>query len=51
MPTGSFDANIVANDEGGKLARWLKSEGDSVVLMAIGEIETDKATMEIEWGC
>ena len=33
----------------GKLARWLKREGDSVVPGdVIAEIETDKATMEVE---
>src|SRR5579862_3310087 len=33
----------------GKLARWLKKEGDAVKPgQAIAEIETDKATMEVE---
>src|ERR1700744_3806306 len=33
----------------GKLARWLKAEGDHVAPGdAIAEIETDKATMEVE---
>ena len=33
----------------GKLARWLKSEGDAVKAgQVIAEIETDKATMEVE---
>ncbi|MCW8861083.1 MAG: pyruvate dehydrogenase complex E1 component subunit beta [Rhodospirillales bacterium] len=33
----------------GKLSKWLKSEGDAVAAGdAIAEIETDKATMEIE---
>jgi len=33
----------------GKLAKWLKQEGDDVVSGdAIAEIETDKATMEVE---
>lgn len=33
----------------GKLAKWLKSEGDEVVAGdVIAEIETDKATMEVE---
>ena len=33
----------------GKLAKWLKSEGDDVVAGdVIAEIETDKATMEVE---
>ena len=33
----------------GKLARWLKSEGDDVSAGdVIAEIETDKATMEVE---
>jgi pyruvate dehydrogenase E1 component beta subunit len=33
----------------GKLARWLKNEGDSVAAGdIIAEIETDKATMEVE---
>jgi len=35
--------------EEGKLAKWLKSEGDSVEIGdVIAEIETDKATMEVE---
>ncbi|MDA1133276.1 MAG: pyruvate dehydrogenase complex E1 component subunit beta [Proteobacteria bacterium] len=33
----------------GKLARWLKAEGDAVAAGdALAEIETDKATMEVE---
>ena len=33
----------------GKLARWLKTEGDAVRAGdVIAEIETDKATMEVE---
>src|SRR5215469_15575902 len=33
----------------GKIARWLKAEGDHVAPGdAIAEIETDKATMEVE---
>ena len=33
----------------GKIARWLKKEGDTVKSgMVIAEIETDKATMEVE---
>ena len=33
----------------GKLARWLKAEGDDVIAGdVIAEIETDKATMEVE---
>ncbi len=33
----------------GKLARWIKSEGDEVHAGdVIAEIETDKATMEVE---
>jgi pyruvate dehydrogenase E1 component beta subunit len=35
--------------EAGKLAKWLKKEGDSVTSGdVIAEIETDKATMEVE---
>ena len=35
--------------EHGKLAKWLKKEGDKVASGdAIAEIETDKATMEVE---
>ena len=35
--------------EEGKLARWLIKEGDSIAAGdVIAEIETDKATMEIE---
>src|SRR6202044_1895171 len=33
----------------GKIARWLKKEGDTVKAgQVIAEIETDKATMEVE---
>ncbi|HRK95554.1 MAG TPA: pyruvate dehydrogenase complex dihydrolipoamide acetyltransferase, partial [Rhodospirillales bacterium] len=33
----------------GKLARWLKREGDAIATGdVIAEIETDKATMEVE---
>ncbi len=33
----------------GKLAKWLKKEGDTITSgMVIAEIETDKATMEVE---
>ncbi|MFT8790296.1 biotin/lipoyl-containing protein, partial [Komagataeibacter saccharivorans] len=33
----------------GKLARWLKTEGDTIASGdVIAEIETDKATMEVE---
>src|ERR1700743_1100891 len=33
----------------GKLARWLKKEGDTVKAgQVLAEIETDKATMEVE---
>ena len=33
----------------GKLARWLKAEGDEITAGdVIAEIETDKATMEVE---
>ena len=35
--------------EEGKLAKWLKNEGDNVEIGdVIAEIETDKATMEVE---
>ena len=35
--------------EQGKLAKWLKNEGDAVKAGdVIAEIETDKATMEVE---
>ena len=35
--------------EEGKLAKWLKAEGDAVKPGdVIAEIETDKATMEVE---
>ena len=37
--------------EEGKLAKWLVNEGDEVKSgMVIAEIETDKATMEVEAG-
>ena len=35
--------------ESGKLAKWLKAEGDPVRSGdVVAEIETDKATMEVE---
>ena len=35
--------------EEGKLAKWLVAEGDTITSgMVIAEIETDKATMEVE---
>ena len=35
--------------EEGKLAKWLVNEGDRITSgMIIAEIETDKATMEVE---
>ena len=35
--------------EEGKLAKWMKAEGDEVAAGdVIAEIETDKATMEVE---
>ena len=49
MPTEVLMPTLSPTMKAGKLARWLKSEGDSVVPgEVLAEIETDKATMEIE---
>ena len=45
----NLDARPFADHDRRKLARWLKSEGDDVSAGdVIAEIETDKATMEVE---
>ena len=49
MPTQILMPALSPTMEEGKLARWVKSEGDAVRSGdVIAEIETDKATMEIE---
>ena len=49
MPTQVLMPALSPTMEEGKLAKWIKAEGDSVRSGdVIAEIETDKATMEIE---
>src|SRR5262249_145478 len=49
MPTPILMPALSPTMGQGKLAKWLKNEGDKVSSGdAIGEIETDKATMEVE---
>jgi pyruvate dehydrogenase E1 component beta subunit len=49
MPTEVLMPALSPTMEEGKLAKWLKSEGDTVKSGdVIAEIETDKATMEVE---
>ena len=49
MPTDILMPALSPTMEEGKLAKWLKSEGDTVSSGdVIAEIETDKATMEVE---
>jgi len=49
MPTPILMPALSPTMEQGKLAKWLKKEGDKVLSGdAIAEIETDKATMEVE---
>ncbi len=49
MPTQILMPALSPTMEEGKLAKWVKSEGDEVRSGdVIAEIETDKATMEIE---
>jgi pyruvate dehydrogenase E2 component (dihydrolipoamide acetyltransferase) len=49
MPTNVLMPALSPTMEKGKLAKWLKKEGDTVKSGDIlAEIETDKATMEIE---
>ena len=49
MPTEILMPALSPTMTEGNLAKWLKREGDSVVSGdAIAEIETDKATMEVE---
>ncbi|QIG51149.1 pyruvate dehydrogenase complex dihydrolipoamide acetyltransferase [Nordella sp. HKS 07] len=49
MPTNILMPALSPTMEKGKLAKWLKKEGDSVKSGDIlAEIETDKATMEVE---
>ncbi len=49
MPTPILMPALSPTMEQGKLAKWLKKEGDKVASGdAIAEIETDKATMEVE---
>jgi pyruvate dehydrogenase E1 component beta subunit len=49
MPTNVLMPALSPTMEQGKLAKWLKKEGDSIKSGdVIAEIETDKATMEVE---
>src|SRR3954453_21938905 len=49
MPTDILMPALSPTMEEGKLAKWLKKEGDPVKPGdVIAEIETDKATMEVE---
>jgi len=49
MPTQILMPALSPTMEQGKLSKWLKKEGDKVASGdAIAEIETDKATMEVE---
>src|SRR5690606_30574680 len=49
MPTEILMPALSPTMEEGNLAKWLKKEGDSVAPGdVIAEIETDKATMEVE---
>ncbi|MGE3993131.1 biotin/lipoyl-containing protein, partial [Pseudorhodoplanes sp.] len=49
MPTQVLMPALSPTMEKGNLARWVKKEGDSVKSGdVIAEIETDKATMEVE---
>ena len=49
MPTNILMPALSPTMEEGTLAKWLKNEGDSIKSGdVIAEIETDKATMEVE---
>ncbi len=49
MPTQILMPALSPTMEQGKLSKWLKKEGDKVASGdPIAEIETDKATMEVE---
>src|SRR6476660_5220230 len=49
MPTQVLMPALSPTMEEGKLAKWMKAEGDEIHSGdVIAEIETDKATMEVE---
>src|SRR3954452_865485 len=49
MPTNMLMPALSPTMEKGNLAKWLKKEGDQIKSGdVIAEIETDKATMEVE---
>jgi len=49
MPTNILMPALSPTMTEGKIARWLKAEGDTVKSgQVLCEIETDKATMEVE---
>ena len=49
MPTEVLMPALSPTMEEGKLAKWMKKEGDEIAIGdVIAEIETDKATMEVE---
>src|SRR5262249_56858994 len=51
MATNVLMPALAPTMEQGKLAKWLKKEGDTIKSGdVIAEIETDKATMEVEAG-
>ncbi len=49
MPIDIFMTQLSPTMKEGKIARWLKKEGDDLVSgEVLAEVETDKATMEVE---
>ncbi|HKJ83999.1 MAG TPA: biotin/lipoyl-containing protein, partial [Mariprofundaceae bacterium] len=49
MPIDVFMTQLSPTMEEGKIVRWLKKEGDELSSGEVmAEVETDKATMEIE---
>ncbi|MFQ5356409.1 MAG: dihydrolipoyl dehydrogenase [Mariprofundaceae bacterium] len=49
MPIDIFMTQLSPTMKEGKIARWLKKEGDELVSgEVLAEVETDKATMEVE---
>jgi len=50
MPIDVFMTQLSPTMIEGKIARWLKKEGDTLESGEImAEVETDKATMEWKW--
>ncbi len=49
MPIDVYMTQLSPTMTEGKIVRWLKKEGDALVSgEVLAEVETDKATMEIE---